>query len=83
VTYKQLRQLLLDLGFAKSQVLKNNHRSFHHSGSSAVIVLPDNRDDVPARPADIAAVQDHLQWQGHLEPDVFRRFLIEGKLPAA
>ena len=62
---------------------RRNHRVFRHSGSDCVIVLPDNRDDDAARPADIAGVRDHLAYQGHLEEPIFNRFLSEGKLPAA
>ena len=83
VTNERLRQLLLDLGFAKAQVVKNSHRVFRHPDSRCVIVLPDNRDEDTARAADVAAVKDHLAHQGHLEEVIFDRFMAEGKLPAA
>lgn len=83
VTNERLRELLLDLGFAKGQLVKNNHRVFRHPVSRCVIVLPDNRDEDTARAADIAAVRDHLAHRGHLEEVIFDRFIVEGKLPAA
>ncbi len=83
VTNKRLRQLLLDLGFAKGELVKNNHRVFQHPDSRCVIVVPDNRDEDTARAADVAAVRDHLAHQGHLEEAIFDSFVAEGKLPAA
>ena len=83
LTNTQLRQLLLDLGFTRDQLVKNNNRVFRHPVSRCVIVLPDNRDEDTARTADIAAVRDHLAHQGHLEEAIFDRFMSEGKLPAA
>ncbi|MBL7041929.1 MAG: hypothetical protein ISR77_25070 [Pirellulaceae bacterium] len=83
VTNEKLRQLLLDLGFTREQLVKNNNRAFRHPVSRCVIVLPDNRDEDTARAADIAAVRDHLAHQGHLEEAIFDRFMSEGKLPAA
>jgi len=83
LTNEKLRQLLLDLGFVRDQLVKNNHRVLRHPVSGCVIVLPDNRDDDAARAADVAAVRDHLAHQGHLEELIFDRFMSEGKLPAA
>jgi hypothetical protein len=83
VTNERLRQLLLDLGFTRGQLVKNNNRVFRHPVSRCVIVLPDNRDEDLARAADVAAVRDHLAHQGHLEEVIFDRFMSEGKLPAA
>jgi hypothetical protein len=83
VTNERLRQLLLDLGFFKGPLVKNHHRVFRHADSSCVIVLPDNRDEEPARKADIASVRDHLDQLGHLHTTIFDRFMAEGKLPAA
>lgn len=83
VTNERLRRLVLDLGFARDGLVKNNHRVFRHPVSCCVIVLPDNRDEDVARAADVAAVRDHLAQQGHLEEVIFDRFMSEGKLPAA
>ncbi len=83
VTNKGLRQLLFDLGFAREELVKNNHRVFRHPDSHCVIMLPDNRDTDAARPADLAGVRDHLAHQGHLEESIFDRFVVEGQLPIA
>ena len=83
MTNKQLRKLLLDLGFEPGALVKNKHRVFQHPASQAVIVLPDNRDEFAARPADVACVRDHLDQLGHLDEAIFDRFVAEGKLPAA
>jgi hypothetical protein len=83
VTNKQLRNLLLDLGFLPGALVKNKHRLFEHSASRAVIVLPDNRDGNTARAADLLGVRDHLDQLGHLDEATFDRFVEEGKLPAA
>jgi hypothetical protein len=65
VTNERLRQLLLDLGFAKGQLVANNHRAYRHPDSHCLIVLPDNRDADTARTADVAGIRDHLAHQGH------------------
>ena len=83
LTNQGLRQLLLELGFKKESLVKNNHRAFRHPQSQCVIVLPDNRDDDTARQADLLGVKDQLVQQGHLDETVFDHFLVEGKLPAA
>ena len=83
VTNEELRQLLLDLGFAKVQRVANNQRVFRHPESQCVIVLPDNRDKDTARSADVVGVRDHLSHQGHLPEAAFDYYVAEGKLPAA
>lgn len=83
VTNERLRQLLLDLGFAKGQLVANNHRMFRHPDSRCLIVLPDNRGADTARAADVAGVRDHLAHQGHLEDEIFDRLMAEDKLPAS
>lgn len=82
-TNAKIRRLLFKLGFAQADLVANNHRVFRHPESGAVIVFPDNRDDEAARPADIASIRDHLALHGHLEANIFDRYVADGKLPAA
>jgi hypothetical protein len=82
-THQMLRELLSALGFETGALTENNHRVFRHPGSGCIAVLPDNRDDQPARPADVLGLRDHLACTGHLEDTEFDRYLREGKLSAA
>ncbi|MEM9944169.1 MAG: hypothetical protein AAF939_21615 [Planctomycetota bacterium] len=83
LTNKELRQLLLELGFERKTMVKNHSRVFRHPESKCIIVVPDNRNDDAARLADVLGVKDQLAQHGHLEETVFDRFLTERKLPAA
>ncbi|NLS95051.1 MAG: hypothetical protein GXX96_23075 [Planctomycetaceae bacterium] len=82
-TNRLLRGLLLSLGFKKQAVVDNNYRVFRHAESDCVAILPDNRDDHPARQADIAGLRDYLHQTGHLSEEEFDTYLRDGILPAA
>lgn len=83
LTNQELRQLLLDLGFERETMVKNQSRVFRHPASKCVVVVPDNRNEDAARLADILGVKDQLAQHGHLEEATFDRFLTNRKLPAA
>jgi len=83
LTNRELRLLLLDLGFERERIVKNHSRVFRHPESKCVIVVPDNRNDEAARLADLLGVKDQLAQHGHLEETTFDRFLTDRKLPAA
>jgi hypothetical protein len=82
-TNRTLRKLLTCLGFEKQDRVENNHRVFRHLESDCVAILPDNRDEEPARQADILGLRDHLAHTGHLGEEEFDTYLRNGRLPAA
>jgi hypothetical protein len=82
-TNNSLRDLLISLGFEQQSLVENNHRVFRHPGSNCVAILPDNRDDQPARQADVLGLRDHLAQTGHLNEIEYDTYLRDGKLPAA
>lgn len=83
LTNQELRQLLLDLGFERETMVKNQNRVFRHPTSKCIVIVPDNRNDDAARLADILGVKDQLAQHGHLEEATFDQFLTNRKLPAA
>jgi hypothetical protein len=82
-TNQTLRGLLVALGFERQAMVENKHRAFRHPRSKSVAILPDNRDDQPARQADILGLRDYLSQTGHLSEEAFDSYLRDGKLPAA
>lgn len=76
-----LRQLLTHLGFQPGDVNAKNLRVFRHPDSGCILFLPENKQQYPPRPADIAGVKAQLAYQGHLDEVTFDRFCEEGKLP--
>ena len=83
LTNQELRQLLLDLGFERETMVKNQNRVFRHPASKCIVVVPDNRNADAARLADILGVKDQLAQHGHLEEATFDQSLTNRKLPAA
>ena len=79
-TNRQLRQLLLDLGFAARNSVKPNCLVFEHAGSKARMLMPSNWDEEPAREADVISIRTHLMYRGHLDHAGFDWFLKEGSL---
>ncbi len=83
VTNSQLRQLLSDLGFTSRDSVQPRCRVFEHSESGARLVLTSNRDNEPAREADILSLRTHLDFGGHLLQDEFDEFIKHGVLKAS
>lgn len=82
-TNRQLRQLLLDLGFEARKSVEPNCLVFEHADSKACLLMPSNRDEQPAREADIISIRTHLMYRGHLDQAGFDKFLKEGTLKAS
>ena len=82
-TNHQLRQLLLDLHFEARESVKPNCLVFEHAESKTRLLLPLNKDEQPAREADIISIRTHLMYRGHLNQAAFERFLEEGTLKAS
>lgn len=82
ITNHQLRELLIELGFAPTQRTEKNHRVFRHPASGCVLLLPDNKSTEHPRPADLVGVKAHLSLQGHLDEESFDYFVTHGELPA-
>jgi hypothetical protein len=77
-TNRQLRQLLIDLGFENRQSVEANCLVFEHPESKARLLLPLNKDDEPSREADIISIRTHLMYRRHLDQAGFEHFLSEG-----
>ena len=82
-TNRQLRQLLLDLGFEARKSVEPNCLVFEHAGSRARMLMPSNKDEEPAREADVISIRTHLMYRGHLDQAGFERFLEKGTLKAS
>ena len=74
-TNRQLRELLLDIGFKARQSVEPNCVVFEHPNSNARLLLPSNIDQTPAREADILSVQAHLVYSGLIDRARFEAFL--------
>ena len=83
VTNSQLRQLLTDLGFTSRASVEPKCAVFEHTDSGARLLMPANRDNEPAREADILSLRMHLDRRGHLEQDAFDEFIEHGVLKAS
>lgn len=82
-TNRQLRQLLTDLGFEGRESIEPNCLVFEHADSKARLLVPSNKNDEPARVADVISIRTHLMYRGHLDQAGFERFLKEGTLKAS
>jgi len=82
-TNRQLRQLLVDLGFEVRESVEPKCLVLEHSQSNARVLLPSNRDEEPAREADLISIRTHLIYRGHLDQAGFERFLEDGTLRAS
>jgi len=83
VSNKQLRQLLIDLGFRSAPSVQPKCSLFEHPESHSRLLLPANKDDEPARSADILSIRTHLAYRGHLDEAGFDTFLRQGRLRAS
>jgi hypothetical protein len=82
-TNHQLRQLLIDLGFESRQSVEANCLVFEHAESKARLLMPSNKDEEPAREADVISIRTHLMYRRHLDQAGFEHFLSEGTLKAS
>jgi hypothetical protein len=82
-TNRQLRQLLIDLGFESRESVEANCLVFEHPESKARLLLPSNKDQEPAREADVISIRTHLMYRRHLDQADFERFLQAGTLQAS
>ena len=82
-TNRQLRQLLMDLGFEARESVEPNCLVFEHAESKARVLMPSNKDEEPAREADVISIRTHLMYRGHLDQAGFERFLKAGTLKAS
>jgi hypothetical protein len=82
-TNHQLRHLLLDLGFEARQSVEPNCLVYEHAESRARVLMPSNKDEEPARDANVISIRTHLMYRGHLDQAGFERFVKEGALKAS
>jgi hypothetical protein len=83
VTNHQLRQLLIDLGFQMRPSVEPQCLVMEHPESKVRMLMPSNKDNEPAREADIISIRTHLMYRGHLDQAGFERFLQSGVLKAS
>lgn len=83
VTNRQLRQLLLDLGFQSRKSVEPKCLVFDHPDSGACVLLPSNKEDDAARAADVISIRTHLHYRGHLDEEQFEHFVESGVLRAS
>lgn len=83
LTNYQLRQLLIDVGFEARNSVEPDCLVFEHPESKARVLMPSNKDDEPAREADVISIRTHLMHRGHLDQAAFERFLKSGTLKAS
>ena len=79
VTYRQLENLLLQLGFVETG-RDDKAIVYQHSGADSLILLPAKGSDRDARGADLMSVERHLVGWGYLEEADFEDFLQTGAL---
>ena len=77
VTYGDLRELLLGLGFEESR--SASHRVFRHAETDTLIVYGPSSDSAEAPQAAIVATRRHLVEKGLLEEEAFSRLLSAAK----
>ncbi len=82
-TNHQLRQLLMDLGFEVRESVEPNCLVFEHAESKARMLMPSNKDEEPAREADVISIRTHLMYRGHLDQAGFELFMEAGTLKAS
>ena len=82
-TNQQLRQLLTDLRFKTRKSVEPNCLVFEHAESKARVLMPSNKDEEPAREADVISIRTHLMYRGLLDQAGFERFMEEGTLKAS
>jgi hypothetical protein len=76
VTYGQLSQVLLDLGFVE-QTVPQSHTRYCHQESETVILLAAHAPEAAARPFDVKYVRRVLDETGLLDAREFERRLAE------
>jgi hypothetical protein len=82
VNYRQLEDLLVQLGFVETS-RDDKVAVFQHFAADSLIFLPGQGGDREARTADVMSVETHLVGWGFLEEGDFAAFLENGALPAA
>lgn len=83
VTNRQLRNLLIDLGFESRASVEPKCLVLEHPASRARLLLPSNKDDEEARLADIISIRTHLLYRSHLDEETFEQFLERGQVRAS
>jgi hypothetical protein len=77
ITFAQLRQLLLDLGFTETVVPKS-HVFFAHSPSGAEVALPIYRSNQMVLPHHLITVRLMLNGKGLMDNEAFAALVAAG-----
>ncbi len=76
MTYKQLDQLLIELGFTRAHVEPKWLR-YEHAPSGTMIVLVDKKPIEMVRITDAAGARLHLVTKGLISEEELQRFLLQ------
>jgi predicted RNA binding protein YcfA (HicA-like mRNA interferase family) len=79
ITFAQLRQLLLDMGFTAT-VTPKSHVFFAHQQSGAETALPIYRSNQIVMPHHLATVRIMLDYKGLMDGDEFDEFVASASV---
>jgi predicted RNA binding protein YcfA (HicA-like mRNA interferase family) len=79
ITFAQLRQLLLDMGFTET-VTRKSHVFFAHQQSGAETALPTYRSNQIVMPHHLATVRIMLDYKGLMDGDAFDEFVTSASV---
>lgn len=82
VTYAQLREFLLDLGFRDISI-KDSHSAFRHEPSNTVVLLAPYESGASVREIDLRSVRRLLTEKGLIDPDGFDAFVEDHRLASS
>jgi hypothetical protein len=77
ITYRQLDELLVQLGFSRARVEPKWLR-YEHAASDTVIVLADKNQDEPVRITDAVSARRHLVEKGLITAEELKAVLSPG-----
>ena len=75
VTFEELRQLLLELGF--TQAKRGKFWYFEHAASKAILAFRSYRARERVLIKDLDVTRQDLEWRGLLEPEAFDAWLTK------
>ncbi len=73
VTYGQLNDLLMGLGF-RPRMLDEDRMAYFHKPSGSLFLLHNRPSNTPARESDLNHVRFQLHWRGLMEEDDFDEY---------
>jgi hypothetical protein len=74
ITFEELHQLLLELGFREAAI-ETNHFRFEHTATGTVLLFRSYRANEFVNDRDLLVVRRQLVDNGFIEPSAFDRFM--------